>query len=223
MVENDNIYTEKTDTNDKAVEQRILDVSEELFCQNGFDGTSIRDITTKANCNVSAVNYHFGGKENLYLATFKRHLGELKDTYIAAVNKVMSQPEENVTLENLLRSFSSAFIELLVGKNRTQRFITLMTREMLNPHLPANLFYDEMMLPVQNVMHNAIRKVCPQITDKQLMFSMLSLVGQLIHAVRFTEFVERGGIKNMSFEINELVEHTVNFSAAGIRAVVIQK
>lgn len=218
MGENDNIYTEKTDTNDKAVERRILDASEELFCQNGFDGTSIRDITTKANCNVSAVNYHFGGKENLYLATFKLHLGQLKDTYIATVDKVMSQAEENITLENLLRSFSTAFIELLVGKRKTQRFITLMTREMLDPHLPMNLFYDEMMLPVQIVMQNALKKICPQISDKQSMLAMMSIVGQLIHIVRFTEFVERGGIKDIPFDINELVEHTVNFSAAGIRA-----
>lgn len=223
MADNNNIYTEKTDFNDKAVERRILEACEELFCQKGFDGTSIRDITTKANCNVAAVNYHFGGKEHLYQATFRRHLGELKNTYIAAVDKVMSQPQENVTLENLLRSFSGAMVELLIGKNKSQRFITLMTREMLDPHLPANLFYEEMMLPVQIVMHNALKKVCPQITDKQAMLAMLSLVGQLIHAVRFTEFAERGGIRDISFDIQELVEHTVNFSAAGIRAMDMQK
>jgi AcrR family transcriptional regulator len=221
MAENGGINIEKLEISDK-VRQKILDASEELFCQKGFDGTTIRDITTSAECNLAAVNYHFQNKEHLYQATFSRHLAELRETYIAAVNNVMSQPKENVTLENLLRSFSTAMVELLIGKSKSQRFITLMTREMLDPHMPANIFYDQMMHPVQMVMHDAIRRVCPKITDKQLMFSMVSLVGQLIHVVRFTEFVERGGIQNATYDINELVEHTVNFSAAGIRAVVSQ-
>ncbi len=220
MAENNNINTDKLEAGDTVIRQSILDVAEELFSRNGFEGTTIRDITTNAGCNLAAVNYHFQNKEHLYQATFRRHLGQLRETYIAAVNNVMSQPKENVTLENILRSFSSALVELLIGKSKSQRFITLMTREMLDPHVPPAIFYEEMMLPVQMVMHDAIRKVCPTITDKQLMFSIVSLVGQLIHAVRVTEFVGRGGMPGFTFDINELVEHTVRFSSAGIRAAV---
>jgi len=46
--------------------ERLLDAAEKLFCQKGFEGTSIRDITAEAGCNIAAVNYHFGGKEKLY-------------------------------------------------------------------------------------------------------------------------------------------------------------
>ena len=95
-----------------------------------------------------------------------------------------------------------------------------MAREMLDPHLPANLFYDEMMLPVQIVMQDALKKVCPGLKDEDAVLSLLSIVGQLIHVVRFTEFVARGGVATIPLEINRLIEHVVNFSAAGIRAAV---
>ncbi|UCF00455.1 MAG: helix-turn-helix transcriptional regulator, partial [Planctomycetota bacterium] len=54
----------------KAVCDRLLDAAEQLFAQTGFNGTSIRHITTKANSNIAAVNYHFGGKEKLYIEVF---------------------------------------------------------------------------------------------------------------------------------------------------------
>ena len=44
---------------------RILDAAEKLFGEKGFDATSLRDITTEADVNLAAVNYHFQSKESL--------------------------------------------------------------------------------------------------------------------------------------------------------------
>ncbi|MFW6334288.1 MAG: TetR/AcrR family transcriptional regulator, partial [Desulfosalsimonas sp.] len=51
--------------------QRVLDHAEKLFAEKGFTGVSIREITAMADCNLAAVNYHFGGKKKLYLAVFR--------------------------------------------------------------------------------------------------------------------------------------------------------
>jgi len=37
-----------------------------LFARHGYDGTSIKAITTHAHANLGAVTYHFGTKEQLY-------------------------------------------------------------------------------------------------------------------------------------------------------------
>ena len=50
---------------------KILVVAKKEFAANGYDSTSIRDITKKAKVNVSAINYHFGSKEDLFLAIVK--------------------------------------------------------------------------------------------------------------------------------------------------------
>ena len=54
---------------------RILDAAEELFMQHGFEGTSMRQLTAKADVNLAAVNYHFGSKKALIQAVFSRFLG----------------------------------------------------------------------------------------------------------------------------------------------------
>ena len=70
---------------DRTVRNRLLEAAAESFAEKGFDGTSVRDITAKASCNVAAVNYHFGGKENLYFAVFRRYMAEMRDIRIAAI------------------------------------------------------------------------------------------------------------------------------------------
>ncbi len=44
----------------------ILAKAKTLFAEQGFDGTSVRDIVDAAGVNVSLVSYYFGGKEGLY-------------------------------------------------------------------------------------------------------------------------------------------------------------
>ena len=48
--------------------EKILRAGTELFSEKGFDTTTTRDICTKAECNIAAVNYHFKGKEGLGIA-----------------------------------------------------------------------------------------------------------------------------------------------------------
>ncbi len=52
--------------------ERILDVSEELFANGSFASVSVRTVTTKANVNLSAVNYYFGSKQGLFQAVYVR-------------------------------------------------------------------------------------------------------------------------------------------------------
>src|SRR3546814_16701921 len=48
-----------------STKDRILGAAEELFAQHGFAGTSLRQVTSRADVTIAAVNYHFGSKENL--------------------------------------------------------------------------------------------------------------------------------------------------------------
>ena len=74
--------------------ERILLASQKLFAEKGFDATSVRDITTEAKCNVASVNYHFGGKENLYLETFRSMLTILRDRRLELMAELMERGEK---------------------------------------------------------------------------------------------------------------------------------
>jgi AcrR family transcriptional regulator len=71
--------------------ERILDASEWLFAAHGFDGTSMRMITTRASVNLASVNYHFGSKEALFQNVFHRRLAELNRQRLEAINRMEAE------------------------------------------------------------------------------------------------------------------------------------
>ena len=66
--------------------ERILDVAELLFMAHGYEGTSMRVITTGAEVNLAAVNYHFGSKEALLCEVFRRRLSWLNRERLHALD-----------------------------------------------------------------------------------------------------------------------------------------
>ncbi len=203
----------------KQVQKRLLDAAERLFCEKGFDGTSIRDITSEAKCNVAAVNYHFSGKENLYQEVFQRRMRSLREVRLAGIEKVMS--ENDVTLERLLSAFAMVFIEPLLDNSCGRPFMKLMIREILDPHLPKRMFADEVAIPTVSALGKAIGVVCHGLGSKETVMSIISVISQLMNAIHLNELF--GAVGNLELpvpNISEMVDHIVKFSAAGIRASV---
>lgn len=61
--------------NDKQIE--ILNVAEQLFAEEGYDGTSVRAIAKNAHINVAMISYYFGSKAKLLEALVMHRIGSL--------------------------------------------------------------------------------------------------------------------------------------------------
>ena len=46
--------------------RRIIKAATSLFVDKGYDSVSVKDICSLAEVNIASVNYHFGGKPELY-------------------------------------------------------------------------------------------------------------------------------------------------------------
>ena len=206
------------DISEKTVQNRLIEAGEELFCRRGFNETSVRDIAAAAGCNVASVNYYFGGKDNLYLEIWRRRLAVIRDTRLAGIEKVMSaggQPQ----LEDLLKSYANSFLEPLVDGGLHCRFVNLMAREMIDPHLPVDMFLTDMIVPVMTALREALLKICPWLNEANAHMAILSIVGQLTQTVCFKELFEKSTHSELPRpDIESMVDHIVKFSAAGIRA-----
>lgn len=76
--------------------QKILDVARVLFAEQGFEGTSVREIAKRAEVNIASLNYHFSNKENLFNEI-------LKMSYLECSQEIRQFYErENPKLEDVL-------------------------------------------------------------------------------------------------------------------------
>ena len=209
----------KDTTDKKDVRERLLEAAEVLFCDQGFSGTSVRDLAGKAGCNIASVNYYFGGKEQLYEELWRKYLIRMRDVRLSGIDKVMGESGGKPSLEELLKAFAYAFLGPFLDEPRAGRLMKLMAREMLDQHLPANMFIDDMIMPTMKAMGTALVSICPSLDKGQVPHLLFSVVGQLIHLVRVKAMFEDVPKSQFpKFELVSGVDHIVRFSAAGIRA-----
>ena len=202
----------------RITRQRLLDAAEEMFAQKGFDGTAIRDITTKARRGPASINYFFGDKRELYEELFRLRLREMCESRLNTIKAVMSD-KTKPTLEKLFYAYSVDFLKPFADPQQNQRFLQLLFREMAEQRLPKNMFFDELAAPTLTTMEEAIAVICPNINKHEALMCTLSLTGQLVHIMQAKVLFEGAqGHSIASINIDESISHIVKFSVAGIRA-----
>ncbi len=67
---------------------RIVQAAEKLFAEQGFKETTMRQITTLADVNLAAVNYHFGSKKGLIHSVATQSLNPLCATIEEGLGKL---------------------------------------------------------------------------------------------------------------------------------------
>lgn len=198
---------------------RLLAAAEVLFADRGYAGTSMRDLTAEADCNLASVNYHFGSKQGLYQALFERLLDDLRTERITAVRGVVDAACAAHDPEPIVRAFCEAFMRPFRDRSRGMRLVRLMFSEMNNPQLPPQLFLERMVRPLEALMTEAMCGAVPGLAPPQAVACMHSIVGQLVHVANAWRVFEHAGVTDAAvFDLDRIIDHTVRFSVAGIRS-----
>src|SRR6202051_4572128 len=94
----------------------IIKAAVHLFAEKGFQSTSVRDIIVKARVNQAAINYHFKGKDGLYLEVLKTAFEKLTE-------QAGFDPEKLKTLsrEEALRTFVRQQLRPLLFRDEMSR------------------------------------------------------------------------------------------------------
>lgn len=205
----------------RGARERLLDAAEKLFAERGFEATSVRDITGEAKCNLAAVNYHFGSKEDLYKAAFVRLARELRAWRERRLQADLRRAARTGRLEKLLRSFVIAFLEEFGSEERRRRLDAFIESEIRNQHLPPETFFRELLEATQRLALEMMRRAVPRLDTKNANFCVESLMGLLIHARKIRALTPPFEIPAFyrGASSSDLVEHIVSFVAGGIRAV----
>ena len=168
---------------------RLLDAAESLFSQLGFSNTSLRAITTRAEANLAAANYHFGSKEELLRAVLERRLLPLNQQRSDRINTVLVQAEaagNPPDTEDLVRAFIEPTLAFRRDKNGSSDFIHIVGRSMTSADPVVRDLFIELVHPLFNKLHQALCLALPELPPKLIFTRLFFTMGAMSHCICFS-------------------------------------
>lgn len=205
----------KQESEQTKARERILTVACEVFAEQGFRNTTIRDICQQAGVNVASVNYYFSSKEKLYEEVCKYACGiSSEDGDSRFKLNASSKPEEQ------LKSFVQALLVNVLGTEPSNWRHMIMSREMVEPTNALSIVVKEMIKPrfqqlfsiVQDLLGEAaeddtVRRCCFSITGQCLYYRFARPVIMKLDPL---QKLDQPGIE-------KLADHITRFSLIAIK------
>ena len=199
--------------------ERILDTAEILFAQKGYQAVSVRQITSAAECNLAAVNYHFGNKENLYLEVFRsRWVPRAKRLQESFRKSLASQ--DSLSESAVVRALAKAFVDGPLSDDERLRHTQLMTREMTQPTKAFKHVAENVIQPFFKEILEQLESVSPdKVSEEEMLLNIFSIFAMVLYFNFARGAVSRltGRKYDPSFRA-QLVEQITQFSLRGLGA-----
>ncbi len=152
--------------------EKIILAALEEFVEHGYAGARIRDICGAAGVNLAAVNYYFGGKEELFKAVLEFSFS-LPDPFEELKNDIVNETDPETVLFKLIVSFLKNTSSQSVLYRYRYRLIV---REMLTPSRVFPEMFLPGLIPRFELMKQAIGKLraidssAPELVTETLLF-----------------------------------------------------
>jgi len=197
--------------------ERILDTAEVLFAQKGYRAVSVREITSAAECNLAAVNYHFGNKENLYLEVFRSRWVPRAMRVRESFRKSLAR-QGSLSEAKVVRALAQAFVDGPLSDDERLRHSQLMTREMTQPTKAFKHVAEQVIQPFFKEVSDQLDSVLSnKVGEEQMLLNIFSIFAMVLYFNFARVAVSRlTGRKYDSAFRALLVEQITQFSLRGL-------
>ncbi len=190
---------------------RLLEKAGEIFAEQGFARTTVRQICAAASVNLAAVNYYFGDKMGLYVETVKyAHTARM-----VQVGEISSEMPPAQKLGMLVLGMMSS----LLDRSRPAWDMKLIMREMIEPTEACRSLTEQKIRPMFEQMTAVVGELLPPGTERMVIVRhAFSVVGQCLF-YRTQEHVARHLIGSDAFDqfsAPVIAQHIVNLTLRGM-------
>jgi AcrR family transcriptional regulator len=192
---------------------RIMDAADRLFGAQGFQGTSLRELTRQAGVNLAAVNYHFGSKQELLRATLSRHFDAINAERLARLDKLEFEHDGAVPLREVVQALVRPTFEFTHASPENAEVIQRLAArvhsepiEILRPLLED--IFGEVSRRFESALVHSLPKHDPEALKLRLGFAIGCVISQI--AGRHPPMLD------VELTDGERVERLVDFLSAGL-------
>lgn len=198
--------------------QHLLTAASEVFGTKGFWEATVAEICKKANANAAAASYHFGGKEALYVESWRYAFKKSLKAY---------PPEGGVPgdapIEERLRGRILAIMRRIIDPESHD--FDIVHKEMANPTGLLAGVIQESVDPILKGFTSIIRELLgEEATEEQVQLCRMSIKAQCFGPLLWERRLKMGSsVQQLSTsetipqDVETLADHVTRFSLAGIR------
>ena len=133
-------------------QNRLIHSAMTIFARHGYEGTTTRELAKAADVALSAINYHFGGKPELYNAVAEKAVqimhaplaGVLADT-AARIEHGLTPSQAVAALETLVRAVTEA---MLAAGRESEAASKFAMRELMIAGPALGIIYSRIVEPI---------------------------------------------------------------------------
>ena len=213
-------YKRDRDVGPSDTRRRIMEAAGEIFADSGYKHTTIRAISDRAGVNVAAINYHFGGKKNLYLAILDYWRERAFEKYPFDPNDVLTG-----TPQSRLRAFIRTLLFRVLDEGEGSRFARLMAQEFMKPTGSLDIIVEETVKPFYNFISATVKQFFPTPPSEQTVnLCCVSIAGQVFHLYMGRHIMRLLLTKEKlnKEEIEIVADHIARFSTYAIEAIAAE-
>jgi len=205
---------QKNKTKDK-----ILDIAEGLFAEQGFNDTSLRAITGKANVNLASVNYHFGDKKTLVRAVLNRYL----EAFMPAVGEElqMLKQQEEYEMEDVFSCLKNPLLQLNnLRPHGASRFMSLIGRGYTDVQGHLRWFITTRYSDVLSQFSDLIIKANPNLSAETLFWRLHFTLGTCVFTMASSQALTEIAFNDYDQTVDSsvVINQLIPYLAAGVAA-----
>lgn len=217
------------ETRSADTRERILDVAEKLFMANGYDGTSMRQITGAAGVNLAAVNYHFGSKESLMQEVFRRRLDWLNGERLRVLDEMERKAGgKPLRPSQIVDGFFGTLLRMAEDESRGGiTFLRLLGRTLTEPSDFIRTFLAKEYSEVLERYKTALFKALPDVPKAEIVWRFHFMLGATSYAIAGTDALRL--VTDWQIEdddaadrLDRLLPRLMSFLLGGLRAPLPQ-
>jgi AcrR family transcriptional regulator len=202
-----------------TTKDRILNAAERLFARNGFEATSLRAITTEADVNLAAVNYHFQSKEALVQAVIGRRMGPVNAQRLALLDAYEAEAgDAPVPLEKIMDAFLRPVVAMV---GHAHAFVPLIGRLYTEPGDFSERIFKDQFQPLAQRFFPALQRALPDVPRVELSWRVHFAIGAMAHTMAASRLLKlmSGGQSDVS-DVEGTLTRLTAFILAGLTAPV---
>ncbi len=212
----------------KDTRKRILDAAELMFMQNGYDGTSMRQVTSAAGVNLAAANYHFGSKEALMQAVLRRRLEVINRERLRLLDEAESRAAGKPLKPSVVIDcfFGTLFRVAADQKTGGETFLRLLGRTITDPSHFIRTFMSAEYADVLERYKEAMFRSLPDVPKAEIVWRFHFMLGATSYAIAGTDALELVTDwqveEGLAVQDKKILPRLMSFLIGGLRAPLPQ-